>query len=339
MGKKILVYGVLLLFISVSACPKTGVFGPQKDACLTENGEGNTLFVGGTGPDNYTMIQDAVTDAADGDTVYVYAGVYNENLRVDKSIQLIGENRNITVIDGGDKRDAVRISADGVTLSGFTVQNGGGQFGYAGGVRLNPSSHSIISDNIIVNNDLYGIWVLENTSSCTTISHNIISNNGLDEYGGFNIWLYQSSHNTITDNCIQNSKGYGLGICFWSTDTTVQGNVISDNGLEGIKSRYGFNNSISENTIANNGYYGIRFLNASADNVIERNNIHGNTPMNAFFTIKDASISNRWDGNYWGRSYLLSKPVMGCIRVPGVNMDMLGFPWLTFDRHPAPGAI
>jgi len=33
---------------------------------------GSTLYVGGSGPNNYTSIQDAINDASDGDTIYVY---------------------------------------------------------------------------------------------------------------------------------------------------------------------------------------------------------------------------------------------------------------------------
>ena len=34
--------------------------------------DGNTLYVGGLGPGNYTTIQAAIDDASDGDTVFVY---------------------------------------------------------------------------------------------------------------------------------------------------------------------------------------------------------------------------------------------------------------------------
>ena len=283
----------------------------------------------------YKRIQDAIDKAIAGGVIYVYGGIYNENIKVDKTLQLIGENRTITIIDGGGKRDVVRIMADGVILMGFTIQHGGSHFGSAGGIRLDSSSYSIISDNIIVDNELYGIWVLENTSSYTTISHNIISRNGMDEYGGFNIWLYQSSYNKISNNHIQNGKGYGLGICFWSTHTTVNENMISGNHLEGIKSRYGFNNRIYENTIQNNNYFGIRFLNASGNNIIENNNFIDNKPLNAFFTITKADILNQWDGNYWNSSKILPKPIFGCIRFEAINSDMIGFPWLNFDWHPS----
>jgi len=291
--------------------------------------------VGGTGPGNYTRIQDAINDASVGDTIYVYAGIYTENLKVDIPLHLRGENKTTTIIDGGGKADVVRLMADEVVLSGFTIHNGDSIHGYAGGVRLDGSSHSTLSDNIIIDNALYGIWVLENTSSHTTISHNIIARNGNNQTGGFNIWLYQSSHNIILHNHIQNGRGYGLGICFWSTHTTVTGNIISGNHLEGIKSRYGFNNSIYENSIEHNGYFGVRFLNASAGNIIQKNNFIGNYPLNAFFTITDITHINHWGGNYWGQPRTLPKPILGCIRTPGVNRDMIGVPWLTFDWHPA----
>jgi len=35
-----------------------------------------TLYVGGNGVGNYSSIQDAIDSASDGDTVYVYSGIY-----------------------------------------------------------------------------------------------------------------------------------------------------------------------------------------------------------------------------------------------------------------------
>jgi len=60
------------------------------------------LFVGGTGPLNYTSIQDAINDVSAEGYVMVYAGVYYENIIIDKNIILIGEDRNNTIIDGSN---------------------------------------------------------------------------------------------------------------------------------------------------------------------------------------------------------------------------------------------
>ena len=56
--------------------------------------------MGGSGPNNYTKIQDAIDNASDGDTVFVYDGTYYENIIINKSINLTGENKDTTIIDG-----------------------------------------------------------------------------------------------------------------------------------------------------------------------------------------------------------------------------------------------
>jgi hypothetical protein len=38
--------------------------------------KGNWLYVGGSGPGNYTKIQDAIDNASNGDTVFVFNGTY-----------------------------------------------------------------------------------------------------------------------------------------------------------------------------------------------------------------------------------------------------------------------
>jgi len=53
----------------------------------------NNYYVGGSGPNNYTKIQDAVNDSNDGDTVFVYNGIYYEHIKIDKDINLIVEEK------------------------------------------------------------------------------------------------------------------------------------------------------------------------------------------------------------------------------------------------------
>ena len=66
---------------------------------------GNTLYVGGSGPGNYSTIQEAIDDSSDGDTVFVYddSSPYYEFVEINKSIDLIGENKDTTIIDGEGK--------------------------------------------------------------------------------------------------------------------------------------------------------------------------------------------------------------------------------------------
>ena len=55
----------------------------------TLGGGGNILYVGGNGPNNYTKIQDAIDDATNGDTIFVFNGTYYEHITINKTINLI----------------------------------------------------------------------------------------------------------------------------------------------------------------------------------------------------------------------------------------------------------
>ena len=83
--KRILAIGIILLFLGMSLSSSTG-FNVKEQSNTTSNGK--TFYVGGSGPGNYTRIQDAINDSRDGDTVLVYNGTYYENIIVYKTLNL-----------------------------------------------------------------------------------------------------------------------------------------------------------------------------------------------------------------------------------------------------------
>jgi len=170
--RKGVILGIIFCMIGasvVSATSDASSWNPQHALY------GNTLFVGGDGPGNYSSIQDAISDANDGDTIIVYPGIYyEEQILVDKALQIQGSGWETTIIDGGDallpQTGLVRIIADGdVTFQGFTIRNAGGPSGYgAGDNKLN-----------------IGVAVLSNSADVTyTISSNRIigTQNPNDDY-------------------------------------------------------------------------------------------------------------------------------------------------------------
>jgi len=90
-------------------------------------------------PDDYPLIQAAVDAANTGDTIIVRAGTYKENVNVNKSITLQGEDRNTTIIDA--ELATVRMSASS-TITGFTIKNG------TYGVECTNPITPFIDDNI-----------------------------------------------------------------------------------------------------------------------------------------------------------------------------------------------
>ena len=78
-----------------------------------------------TVPDDYPTIQEAINNAADGDTVFVKTGTYYEHVVVNKTVSLVGENSDMTIIDGNGTGHVVNITRDNVNVTNFTVRKGG----------------------------------------------------------------------------------------------------------------------------------------------------------------------------------------------------------------------
>ena len=153
--------------------------------------DGETLYVGGNGPGNYSLIQRAINAASDGDTVFVYAGIYRLRFRslwIDKSIRLLGEEPASTIIIGKGFIQGTPVidvySADAVTISGFTLIRDLPSWCILQdfrdcGIRIyGEAQNCIISGNIFtksVNGVL--LWSYYGVPTLTTIANNIFQDN------------------------------------------------------------------------------------------------------------------------------------------------------------------
>jgi len=306
---------VILLFMSTSF---VGVsYNVEKSS--TVSFDGNTLYVGGSGPNNYTRIQDAIDNASDWDNVFVYNGLYYENILVDKSISLIGEDRNFTFIDGSGSGDVIFISSDYITISGFIIQNGGLEFPN-GGIHTR-SNYSTISGNNIENN-FYGV-VMFFSDNNDIISNNVIDNNQCG------IYLEASSNNNILGNFINSQPFNGVGLWNSSNDNIISENTIINNKYSGIRMLETFGNNITKNMISKN-LVGVR-IEFSSNTTISRNNFIKNRFREALFIGREfLRNKNTWDENYWDRSRVLPKPILG-----RKGKLFVLIPWIKFDWHPA----
>lgn len=246
-------------------------------------------------PTNYPTIQEAINQATSGDTIFVHNGTYYEHIIIDKSISLIGENRNTTIIDGEDTGSVIYIVANNVYLSNFTIQNGGK--GLSGnGIFIDHSSGNNISYNTVANstNGIYIFYSTRNTVYNNTASDNkygiilssssnnrIYGNTALDNKYG--IALYSSSNNEVHTNNAYRNKFNAIYLNS-SNNNLISGNTVS-NSYEGIRLDFSSNNVISGNTVSNNDY-GIR-LSSSSNNLVS-----GNTATNNYYGVYLQSSSN-----------------------------------------------
>jgi parallel beta-helix repeat protein len=162
---------------------------------VTQN---DIIYVDDDGSADYTRIQDAIDNASDGDTIYVYSGTYFEDVKINTSIVLQGEDKESTIIHGGGfgSGDAVvYISADNVEITGFSIRNSC-PYWPGSGIGLYRNEQCIVIDNI-VSDCFLGINAF--ITSDATISMNTVSDS---EIG---IHVQASKRNTITRNTMQDN--------------------------------------------------------------------------------------------------------------------------------------
>jgi parallel beta-helix repeat protein len=262
---------------------------------------GTTLYVGGTGPGNFTKIQDAIENATSGDTVFVYHGFYAENIYIGKSITVRGENHSTTVIDGGERGTVVTITASNVIIQGFTIQHSKNGIQYAG-ISVSAASNVLVTENTLRDNEGLGISIRGPGTSHTLIQANTILNSS---YG---LYLEDCSQANITGNTIM-GNGEAAYLVSMSV-SSVNNNFMSGNSGLGLHLEGAFNVTISRNTFGDdkngmylydssacrvigntvyrNRWYGI-WLKDATDNTIEDNTITKNGDLGVYF---DASFDN-----------------------------------------------
>lgn len=252
-----------------------------KDYKTSVRGDPGTVNV----PGDFSSIQQAINNVGSGDTIFVHTGIYSENIVINKSIALVGENRDSTIIDGSQFRNVIYIvTTANVTIEGFTVR--GSSLYPNCGIFVDHSTYNTIMNNIVVGN-AEGISLL--SSSGNVICDNKISNNN------DGIYLRSSSNNVISRNTISLSNYDGISL-YNSVNNVVSRNFILYNTLAGISLYYSGSNVIRGNTVLNN-YYGIVSFYSNSNNTIYHNN------FNNTHQVWD-DLVNFWDhdgeGNYWG---------------------------------------
>jgi parallel beta-helix repeat protein len=224
--------------------------------------ETKTLIV----PDDYPTIQAAVSAADPGDTVYVQNGLYAENIVIDKSLTLQGEDRKATILDGSQSGNVVRIAANHVVVKDLTARNG------KNGIKIGSSMpiHHITLKNVIVTlNTSEGIFA-KNTGGYHVIDDCIISHN----HASFGIYAYQFSKSVIR-NCdvFDNSSGIQAG---WSWDVIIEGNKAHHNRYNGISLDSCFSSTVEKNLAYANEGAGISYEYISNHNTIKENIVYSN---------------------------------------------------------------
>jgi parallel beta-helix repeat protein len=251
---------------------------------ITMKGGADTLYVGAGPGNDSTTIQGAIDLAAPGGTVYVHSGDYYESadplnaIKIDKTITLIGEDRDTTIINATGYTYGILISnADYVNITGFTVIGAN-----AYNIRLYPSNDSHIYDNILKNS-------ISNALGMNPGSGNLIEDNQFVDNPRGILISGDSSANILRNNIINSCSDRAVTIENGATENLLSSNTITNSGT-GIHLYESENNYIEDNQISGGGY-GIKIFDQSSS-VLKNNVISDNDIGLKVFDYSSATILN-----------------------------------------------
>jgi len=320
---------------------------------IDRSNDGNILYVGGSGPNNYTRIQDAINDASDGDTIIVYPGTYKENIFVYKILRIVGIDYPV-IMPENKSRDTIIIVMWNCTIEGFnitgcewsgllllnafcTVKNNIFYKNWYSGIIVDEGLRANIVSNIFKKSWYCGIYVewgshlmiVNNTFYRTghgiqgDMDESIITRNFFfGERDGHN-GIQVSGNGKIYENVI---KEYDTGIEVSGKWNVTHNNIFSNEvgifclafrGLIRSEKTRIFENNISFNK---KGIHLMNYGNAE----IYSNNFVGNKIGASFWD----SYFIFWHNNYWDDWHLpLPKPIHGT--------NAWFIPWIQFDWIPS----
>ena len=237
-----------------------------------------TIYVDDNGNKDYQTIKEAIYNAIPGDTIYVYNGTYSEYFAINKSINLIGEDKEKTIIQQNNsvyENYLIKIASENVTISGFTIKdNFYKKIENKTNNPILPSFNDYIgiliesNNNEIHNNTLtnWGYAIIINQSQNIVLSNNNITDNSISC-----IYIKNSLKNIIINNNINNNK---IGIMFDinSTKNLVYHNNFINNAYHHIYSES--SNIFYNETLKQGNYYD------NYDGMDKNNDGIGDTPYN-----------------------------------------------------------
>lgn len=276
-------------------------------------------------PGSYTTIQEAVDAAAEGDTVIVSDGTYQENITVDKPMTIRSENgAEYTFIQALDTGfHGFYVIADQVSIEGFTVTGvdvagaagicvasgysrciirgnhvGTESSGNVYGIYLSESDDNHLEGNVVSNNTDYGVVVLRGTN-------NTLADNQLTANGRYGIYGWEASGNQFIGNEFLQGVSYGMVLSNDCDDNLISGNVFTDN-YGGIRISYSSGNRIVGNFCENGTAHAILVDHDSTNNRISGNECI-NTSMGAGIQLWETGendiFENQMSGNTNGIAF------------------------------------
>ncbi|MFN7065991.1 MAG: nitrous oxide reductase family maturation protein NosD [Aquificaceae bacterium] len=264
-------------------------------------------------------IQSAINLAKPGDRIVVKAGSYKGSIKIDKSLELIGEGE--VVIDGEGRHQVITVMADGVKIEGLVIKNSGISYTEdIAGLRVKNSKGCVIRKNKFIAN-FFAIY-LEGVKGCKVEDNTIIGFARAEGSSGNGIHAWSSEGLHIKGNYV---KGHRDGIYFeFVKGSHIEGNVSEENLRYGLHFMFSDNNNFKRNRFYKNGA-GVAVM-YSKEVVIEENIFEKSSgPASYGLLLKDISDSKIYKNNFLNNSY--GAYLEGCNRTPFIENTFKNNGW------------
>jgi len=157
--------------------------------------EGRTWYVDDDGGADFERIQDAVNASEDGDTIRVEEGIYEENVVLNRTVSLVGNGSEETVLVGNGNDSVLDVTVDWVNVSGLGVRNSGRDRGAGdAGIKVGSENVTIAWTNCSENR--YGMY-LHRARNCTLANTTLYKNSE-----GIKL-VYSDQNHIINTRCFE----------------------------------------------------------------------------------------------------------------------------------------
>ncbi len=246
---------------------------------------------------DYPTIQEAINanETLNGQTILVDSGTFYEHITVNKSLSLVGANKETTIIDGNHAGTVIQLETgiSNVSICNFTVRNAGlntsGAYSLVNACIAGWNAQNIdVEDNVFLN---AGRCIVFGSSSLINISNNDISNsasyavdvggpsstnvtlsdNLIHDYGTFGISVDgDARYCRIMNNTVENGQS-GIGLfpnmntLFFPRDNLIEGNTFSNNSVTNVwvwgsgsnPAQVYYTNTFRRNNMTNSQHYNL----------------------------------------------------------------------------------
>lgn len=287
----------------------TGLALAQQGSMLlgSEPNEGETWTVALDGTAHFLSIQEAIDQAQNGDTIFIKAGKYVEDVTVHskEGFKIIGEGMKKVFIAGLERVGTLHIGkwpygVTNVEISGMTIQEHGGL-----GIGIFNGAGVTLRD-IHVNGLIFSQQVQR-----VRIENCII---GGSETTGIS---FADSDAILIGNIIHdNDHGVAVG---GKSNVTLKNNVITRSLFEAVVVADTSHASIVQNTLVNNGG-GVKFQDESSGEI--RGNIIKNTKVGIAYSPKTQVTASYNALHNNGTRYQMDGTSVASMSTPSTSTDV-----------------